>query len=59
MSRQNTNPKIMSSEQVTDFFIKKSKRNWQRAKLDLKKIGCVDNIKTTTPLFKELGIDRI
>jgi len=63
MSRQNTNPKILTEQQFTKFIIRKGKeRDIKSAKSGIKNNG-INNIKTNTPLFKEvmkdIGVDYI
>ena len=63
MSKQNTNPEILTEKQFTEFIIKKGKeRDLKRAKIEVKNNG-VNNIKANTPLFKEvmqqMGVDYV
>jgi len=61
MSRQNTKLNTITEEQFFDIC-KNQNRNLNRARLEIKN-SVVNNIKTNTPLFKEvmkdIGVDYI
>ena len=61
MSRQNTKLNTITEEQFFDIC-KNQNRNLNRARLEIKN-NVVNNIKTNTPLFKEvmknIGVDYI